>query len=53
MVDKYWPGDIPEVEQKVSLLKQPIAFRDTGDGAAPLAEGQTAACGDCRDAGQC
>ena len=31
MVDKYWPRDIAEVEQKVSLLNEPIAFRDTGD----------------------
>ena len=31
MVDKYWPYDIPAPEQKVSLLNEPIAFRDTGD----------------------
>jgi len=29
--DKYWPRDIPEPEQKVSLLNEPIAFRDTGE----------------------
>jgi hypothetical protein len=31
MDDKYWPHDIPEPEQKVSLLNEPIAWRDTGD----------------------
>ena len=31
MVDKYWPHDIPEPEQKVSLLNEPISYRDTGD----------------------
>ena len=28
-----WPHDIAEPEQKVSLLNEPIAFRDTGDAA--------------------
>jgi hypothetical protein len=31
MVDRYWPHDVPKPEQKVSLLNEPIAFRDTGD----------------------
>ena len=26
MVDKYWPHDLPEAEQKVSLLNEPIDF---------------------------
>ena len=31
MVDKYWPHDIPEAGQKISLLNEPISYRDTGD----------------------
>ena len=30
-VDKYWPHDIPEAGQKISLLHEPISYRDTGD----------------------
>jgi len=33
MVDKYWPRDIAEPEQKVSLLNEPLIFRDTGNAA--------------------
>ena len=33
MVDKYWPRDIAEPEQKVSLLNEPFIFRDTGNAA--------------------